>query len=770
MFPHRFVRPLAALCALTLLAACQGPVPRGRLVIAGLPASLAEPEAYDWSLPRFASRALATRQADHFRAQLLAYPDSTPAWAGGLSLAGYGCASDDSAPNGPAAAYPASGVLVNKLFFLTRAGVLIKVDRLDPTVFAKVDLGRTCSRTAVTLSPFSTRAYVLADDGTLQIIDTATMAVKATIQVPGGYGIAPAVDRVASAPNDARDILYVPANDGTVRAYVVERTSTAPYLRVSSPTVHDVAGAVTPLVGAHKVAAPALAHGGVLYLGDQAGNFHVYDTTNPAASFVYGVGAPVNTPPSLVLQDGTYDVTDPDGNPKPVSYGEPVHAFVTAGAACAWINLHDASATYSPALRIDDNDPTRKFGYLLDYPFSTAGTVETIVADDGGNINTEAPERALPGHPTIWSNDYLVPAATNTVVDAGEAAGGPVVSYLRFRAGGSTAGALIAQAKLSLTAAFDQGCRPAGVKATAPYYRGTVTPWASDGLTNENRPVIGEPNVGRFLSGGISSAGNVTFKKSRTYEWDVTSAFSTSMTRYALALDYDGFGDAVLWPEGPVGGATGKKAKKAYQVEAVKFFNNARNADASPAVPRDQRPLLSLTLSSTALPTPTLETPPVVDPVNRRVYVFYTNAVYAMDFTSPVTFSDVDPSGARHTLFNVAHFGDAANGGGATHDGRRRFVANLTAPLLNHDFTAAYVLSRYPAVDAPVPSTWRYALGKMTLPLSPTADCRVANPPTFEAVAGGASAAMLMDPLNKVRTGGNVYVGLGDGKLYQVQP
>ena len=769
MFHPSMARLATGFGACALIAACHAALPSARLVTTALPATLSAPDASDWSLSRFASPALAKSQGEHFRARLLAYPDASPAWAGGLSLAAYGCTPGDSAPNGPAVAFPASGSLVNKLFFLTRAGTLIKLDRLSPASFTKVELGGTCTRTAVTLSPFSTRAYVLTDDGTLQVVDTTTMAIKATLQVPGGYGIAPVVDRIASAPYDVRDVLYVPANDGTVRSFVIEKTAAAPYIRVSGPTVYDVASTASPLIGSRKLAAPALAHGGKLYVGDQAGDFHVYDTANPAASYVYGLGAPVNTAPSLVLQDGTYAVTDAAGSPKPVSHGEPIHAFVSAGASCAWINLHETTTTYSPALRIDDNDPTRKFGHLLDYGFSTAGKVERLVAEDGGNVNTEAPDRPLPGYPTIWSNDYLVPAATNTFEVAGEAEGGPVVSYLRFRSSAlPAAGALVAQATLSLSPAFDQACRPAHVKAAAPFFRGTTTPWTSDRLTTASRPAVGGTDVGRYLSGGVSAAGNVTFKKNRTYEWDVSRAFSTATSHYALALDHQG-DDAVLWPEGPVGGAIGKKARKAHQVEAVKFHNNALNADPQPASARDSRPVLSLTIASTALPTATLETPPAVDPVGRRVYVFYTNAIYSLDFSSPAAFSDTDPSGARHTLFNVAHYGDVANGGG-THDGRKRFVANLTAPSLSYDFSAAYVLSRYPAVDGPAPTNWNYALNKVALPLSATADRRVAGAPTFAAVTGEASAVMLMDPPNKLKTGGNVYFGLGDGKLYQAEP
>ncbi len=772
MKPYAAARVTTGLLAAACVAACQPPIvgPRAQ-TSQPTPVSLTEPDAYDWSTSRVTSRIVAERQAAHFRRRVLAYPDSSPAWAGGLGLAGFGCDVADTAPNGPAVAFPATGALVNKLFFLTRAGVLIKLDRLTPTNYDRLDLGRTCSRTSVTMSPYSTRVYLLADDGTFAVVDATTMQILATASVPGGFGTAPVVDRGASAPDDSRDVVYVPANDGSVHSFVVTRNAEDAGVQLAAPTVHAVATQVAPLAGTRRIAAPALALDGMLYVGDQAGNFHVYDTADPTRSFIYAVGAPVTTPPALVLQDGSYEVTDADGNPKPVGYGEPVYAFVSAGAACAWIDLHDTTTTYSQALRIDDNDPTRTFGYLRDYAFSTAGSTQTWAAADGGNVNTEAPDRPLPGYaPNIWSNDFLVPAGTNTTETAGAAAGGPVKSFLRFQpAGAAAVGGVVAKATLTLTAAVDQACRPARIKPASSFFRGTAERWASDRLTNANRPAVGPAEAGTYLSGGVSAAGNVTFKKQRAYQWDVTKAFTSASTDYALALDYDAYGDAVLWPEGPVGGATGKKAKKAHQVEAIKFVNNPLNANGSPAIARDERPVLELTISSTAMPAASIETAPVVDPVTRRVYVFYTNALYALDFSSPEAWSDTDPTGQPHTLFNVAYHGALANGGG-THDGKKRFVSNMTDPLLSHDRTAAYVLDRYPAVDGSAPTTWNYAVSKIALPLSPTGDRRVPGTAAIAGVPGDASVSMLLDPLNKLRTGGNVYLGLGDGKLYQVDP
>jgi hypothetical protein len=770
MIPH--TRGLTTLViAAALAAGCQAPSSHPMAAAAqAAPAALVAPQGLDWASPQVVSRAAAKARDAHVQRRLLAFPATGAAWAGGLDLTAYGCAPGDTVPNGPAVAFPVmTPELTNQLFFVSGAGKLLRINRADPTASLTLDLGKACSRTAVALSPTCTRAYVLSDDGTLFVVDTIAMAVLTTVRVNGGYGVSPCLDRLASFNDDTRDVLYVSANDGQVHQLVIEPTAeggAAVTARADFPVATDA----QPLAGTRKVAAPAVAVGGVIYLGDQAGRFHAYDTANAANRAVYQLGAPINTPPALELQDSSYAMRDPYGNPKAVGYGEAVYAFVNAGAACAWINLHDTSVTFSQPLRIDDNEATRTYGYLKDYAFSTAGTTETLVAVDGGNLNTESPDRPLPGYGAIRSNDVLAPAETNTYELAGEAAGGEVKSFLRWAsARAHPLGSVIASATLTLSAAADQACRVPQIKATSPFMRAGDAVWSSDALTNANRPALG-PAVGRYL-GGVLASGNVVFKRDKPHQWDVTAAFSQPSGAYALALEHDAGGDAVLWPAGPVGGATGKKAKKAYQVEAVTFRNNALNADPAPAKANDDRPLLTLTVSGTVLPTPTIETPPVIDPYRQHVYVFYTNALYEIDFSAPERWSDTDPSGARHTAFALAHHGRSANGGGATFNGKKGFVGNFTAPLVNHDGSAAYVLSRYPATTGATPSTWHYALSKLTLPLAAAAaDPLVAGSPTYTAIGREASHLMLLEPRNKLTRTANLYYGLGNGRLYQSEP
>jgi hypothetical protein len=771
----------ATAAAVALIAGCQPAfkaVEQPTLSIDTTPAVLLEPQGLDWTAQRISSRRITTERDAHFQRSVLAYPTASTNWAGGVALSSLGAAGD-TVPNGPAAAFRTNPAdpLYNKLFLLSRNGRFIKVDRANPTgAPVALPLAKTFSRTFVTLSPASSRAYLLADDGTLFIVNTITMSTVATLTLPaGGYGIAPVIDPVLSAHNDLRDELFVPCNNGQVYHYTVEATSTTSGVTTTPAVAYNVSGAVTPLAGTNKIAAPAVVFNGVIYVGDQAGNFKLYDTYNTANNLTFGVGAPVNTAPAIEIQDGTYALTDPNGAPKAVSPGTPIYAFVSAGAGCAWINLHDTSITRSQGLRIDDNDNGRKFGFLLDYNYSNTGTTVYLAARDGGNINTDttsAPaNRILPNYTTNWSNDYIVPAESNVYDDGTQAAGGPVLSYLRFQdTVARPAGSIVNSATLTLSPFADQSCRVPEVKLTEPYYKSTATLWASNGLTTANRPTVTGGNIGVYLSGGVNGSGNVPYKDNKRYVWDVTSAFNTPMTHYALSMNYNAGGDAVLWPWGPYNGATGTKgkSKKAYQVDSVMFRNNPLNANPAAGTAADTRPLLTLQISAATLPTPSIETPPVIDALRKKVYVFYTNALYELDFAQPSYWSDTDSTGAKHTLFNLAHYGDTANGGGGAFNGNTKFVGNFTAPVVNYNLTSLYAVSRYPAPDVAAPTTWNYALSKFNLPLSSAANRLVAGSPTFTGLNPEASSYMLVDPFtNAGTTGGNVYFALGNGRVYQ---
>lgn len=802
---ERIGATLVAVCAAgTLASSCQAPggAHFTALTLEAAAPSLYAPQVLDWATQRLSSPGLAARRKAHFRA--LAFPTAGAGWSvgatPGLPLTNFGLSATDWVPNGPAAAFttdPASP-LYNKMFFLSKEGKLIKVDRATPTSYTvwSAPVGKVFLRTYVTLSPLGSRAYVLSNDGTLYVINTAGMTTAAVLAVGGGgYGIAPWLDPLRSAHDDRRESLWIAANNGIVNQYTISGAPDGTIADVSAATSYNVSTAVTPLYGGtRKIAAPPLVLGGVIYQGDQGGNLQVYDTNDPFNNYTYALGAPVNASPALELQDGSYSLTDPQGAPITVATGLPIYAFVNAGGSCAWINLYDTSVTRSQSLRIDDNDSTRKFGYLLDYGYNTGGNTEYLAAQDGGNLNTESPDRALPGYtPNVWSNDYLVPAETNTYENpTNVAAGGPVVGFMRWSSSASyPVGAVVNSASLTLTPAFDQPCRVPEIRSTSPLYQDGSSPWASNALTTTNRPAIGGGNVGIYNSGGINASGNVDYRNNKGYVWDVSGAFTSPPGdgRYALALKYNAGGN-VLWPEGPVGGGTGKKAKKATQTEAVKFRNNALNANPAAGTSNDTRPLLTLVVSNTTLPTASLETPPLIDSTNKVIYAYYTNALYAMSYASPAAFSDADINTqtgqqTKHTLFNLAYLGDSANnaagvGGkkpGGAYNNRSQLVGNFSASVPNLDLSALYVLSRTPNPDGTTPTTWNYAASKITLPLSATADSLVAGSPTVTSIPGqaaltglttekDASAYMVVDPFPGV---GSVYFGLADGRLYQYE-
>lgn len=165
----------------------------------------------------------------------------------------------------------------------------------------------------------------------------------------------------------------------------------------------------------------------------------------------------------------------------------------------------------------------------------------------------------------------------------------------------------------------------------------------------------------------------------------------------------------------------------------------------------------------------------MIDALNHCVYVASSNAVYQLDFSNPTYFADTDVNSTTgaltpHTLFNLAYYGLAGNGGG-TFNNRTLYVDNDAAPAPNYDLTALYVVSRYPSPDGPSPSTWNYALSKIALPLSPTSNQLASGSPTFtngsSGIAAGASDYLVIDPFSSSPSGGNVYFGLGNGRIYQ---
>lgn len=796
------------------------PAIRPNMVLPTVPQGLSQPQGFDWSTQRVTSRQVEAGRVAHTQAtmpaaeadrRLLAFPTRGTGWntgAGGGAVDGVPLANlgalivGDNVPNGPATAFYGGTVpntLWGKIFFLTRKGLFIRTSKTAPTIAGSKDvlLGggfKDFSRTFVSLSPSCTRAYLLADDGTFYVVNTVTMQVMATVDpanapvtvaVNGGRGIAPFVDPYTSTYNDVEDHVYIPGNDGTVTQLRIVNTGSATSIQVADQTVHTVS--TTPAAG-HRFIAPAVVLAGIIYIGDQAGNFYAYNTLDPAESAgPFDLGAPICAAPTLEIQDGTYALTDEDGAPVSVALGTPIYAFVNAGLSCNWVNLYDDTVNSSLDLWIDDNDDNQDYGYLLDYGSATTSRNRTLTAVDGVTLATDG--STLPGAATFRTANWLAPALTGTFSSGGAAAGGPVVSYLRFSDPNTyNANSTITRATLTLRANQSVQCPPPRIMATSPYYQGSAsTLWANGAITNAagatQRPAIGA-DIGTY--NGRVRRGLVNYNAGNDYRWTVTRAFSGVSVNppappyyYALAMQHN---------PNPITHYYSGVAPTAGRYRGVPF-NNYSAANGKPS--------LALTYTSyTRFPTgQSLHSPPVLDPNRRMAYVVNYNHVYGVNYANPTAFTDsaYDPvanTGTKYTLHNQAELGEYTNGSsGATFNNRANFVNNMSAVLMNYGASALYVANMHPNVNgAGVPTSWDTCVSKFTLPLRGTgAGNRLASSTNSVAVANmpvpwlpnanpvyqpnSASVSMVIDPYaNETTTGGGVYLGLGNGRVYHFEP
>lgn len=758
------------------IAGCQwlplaGPGALPGFVVDRTPAVLTEPRVFDWTFHSIGGKQVASKREAHLQRQLLAYPTATY-WAGGLSLTSLGCAAGDTMPNGPATVFATKSTpmaLGNKVFLLTKAGKFIRVDRADPAAYLTLNLGRTFSRTYVTLSPSASRAYVVSDDGTFFVVDTQTMTVLAQASLgAGAYGCAAVFDPYTADHAGRRDEIYISDNAGYVNKFTWSNGV------LSGVTQYAVATSVTPIGGGtNKIAAPLLTLGGVIYVGDQGGGFRMYDTKNTANNVSFYMGAPVDTAPAIEIQDGSYALTNPDGSPKSVARGMPIYAFVAAGANCFWLDLHSQKATRSMPLYLDGND-TKSFGYLHQYNYTNrTTTAPPIHLSDWCAIRTDH-DSVLAGADAGLNKtkEWIAAGEKDAVYGDGSDAGGPVVCYLRFSTGSSTPSVV---KKLTLKLTVEAGGwtkMPTFRSCDSSFLKGTSTVWDFTSLTNANRPDINTTNVGYAVSSHTVNAwGNTQLNPGTPVQWDLSEGFTGGASSdYTIVYMYDQAGK-VLWRSGEQTGGTGSKADI---VEGVLFRTPDHDNEA-------HRPVIQLSTSVGSFPSPTIETSPVIDAYRKKVYIFYCNALYEISFGSTNDFQDAD-SATPKTLFNTTRLGRNATVGGVAYAGsagyatnsdgdKTKFVNNTTAPVFNYNLTYAYMLDRFPSDPTQTaPTVWDYGLSKVALPLSSGADRLVTSvtPPRIDDVTGSASNFMVIDPFtDSGSTGGNAFFGLGNGRVYQ---
>lgn len=748
------VRVLGFVCAAVILAGCSRVVTSEDALHVVLPAvqpAAAVGAGWDWTVTRYGSPSLARERAARFRA--LALGDPAPNWISGgqagLSLATLGLDPADGMPNGPAVAYrtDAGSPLVNQIFFLSARGRLLRVDRNLGTTTGKLDLGKACTHTSVALSPGSARAYILSDDGTLDVVNTAAMSVVATRAVGPARGISPWIDPYVSDHADHQETVYIATNAGSVVELVVTGNPDGSVSGVKDAGHFDVATGVTPLNGGRdKLTASPVVLGGQLVIGDQAGWLHVWDTAPGGKRQQFDLGAPISTPPAIEIQDGSYHPVDAAGQAVKVPEDNPIYAFVTAGPACAWVDLAEGTVTWSPPLRVDDHEADRTFGFLADYHTAAAGQDDLLRARDA--VNT-------------WPGSTRTAAASGWIAPAQGTPGspdtGPTRAYLRWAAAAAwPAGTMFTHAELGLTSLDN-----AVSLAPTPYGAATSVadgahPWEGNALVGVNLPATGRSPVGAY-AGGAGPDGRVTFRAGASYPFDVTAAFPFPTARgFALAL---AAGGPSTWPAGP---------------GAVRFAGNAApGADPALVEAGDLRPALALTPAVVHLDGDLPGAAPLVDSLNHMVYVQGGNVLYAFSYASTAAFMDRDTDPATGARVPHAVFDRVAGPNGtrapSTYAAGTKLLANPTEPAIAFDGSALTVLARVPGGAAP--DTWTYVLSRFSLPLAGDHTQLQAGARAEADVAGtgAASAFMVIDPYDGAATGGDVYFGLPNGRIYRAQ-
>lgn len=781
---ERLTMRTGLLVAAMLATACHGQVAAVAPAMLGIdrtPATLAEPGVFDWSTQQVTGPAIAHHRADHVKRRVQAF--TAPAgWAAtGNNLNAFTGApavpAGDYVPNGPAAVYGTSGTPASckdKIFFLTQSGLLIKVAK-DRSSWQKLALGRTFTKTYVTLSPAGGRAYLLSDDGYFFVVNTDTMTFQSmgSLGATNNQGLAPVVDPLTSNHADARDDVYVATSDGRVRHYAVTGGAT--------PTV--TATATHTLSTAFKASPIVL--GGLVFIGDQSGNFIRFDANSGTTLSTTPLAYPINAPAALDM-DASGTITD---------------AFVNAGTRCHWVNFASGTVVSSRPLYLDENDTDRN-GTLSQWNYGVASSNKYWLAvSEALSVNTESPAVNLPGFADFKTTAHITPAETNTRGTAATPAGGPVHAYLRWDVANSFLpnNAVVNGMKLWLNAdnPADRNIRPYGVRSTSAYQSGVAANgvWTAGNLSLANMPAIGAP-IGTWTTpaGSSGAHGRVTFTNGTWHAWTITSYPSSLPTQYAIGIIASDSADRPMWPGGPGNPDPGNAPAHTKRL-APQFYNNpavtsphsyvtgvgvADPTDPTFTANSERRALLEVSAAAKALPSVSIATPPIVDTFGGRklVYVFNGNTVFALDFTTTTAFAD---AAGTSTRFNVTRTGRRGVGtysptfppSGA--NANLYVVENTAAPLMSFDGGSLFLLDRYPADANLTPTSYTYALNKLTLPLG--AGDALANYQEFASVTGTrvSSSHMVLDYFDYGASAGALHFSMpttatGNGIVYRLTP
>jgi hypothetical protein len=793
----KFIQQLgAALVGVSLVGGCHGKAvaPAPSLAVDRMSAALTEPAVMDWSTQRVSGERLTARRDAAMKRRVQGFSAVAPWTDTGDAVSNYGAPAGDYVPNGPATVYGTDGtpaVCFNAVFYLTQSGRLIRVAR-DRSALNTINLGRTFTKTYVTLSPAGGRAYLLADDGTFFVVNTGvtpmtfqTFAGPAT----GNQGLSPVLDPYVSNPGDYHDEVYVPYANGTVNRYAVDAVGDTPTV---TPAAVTATRSFTP---AGPLKANPIVLGGILYAGDTNGDFVRYDANTSTPISTHSLGYPVLATPALDMDDS----------------GNVTSAFVNAGTQCRWINFTDGTVTGSPALYLDEGD-TKTGGTLSQWTYTATPIKYWLAPVQALSINRDTGGLApkyLNGYTTFKTQAYLGVADTNTRPEGPENVGGPVDVLMRWDIQNSPlpSTATITSIKLwmkSLTPV--RQTRRFGLFGMSPYLSPGV-PWTFANITAPTQMALTKPNaynpIGTLNMASVTTTpqNRVYWNQNTWYNWDISNL--TVTPQYALSVWNDPNGDNIMWPElrnglPPTTEDTGNAAQKSdrrgpqfyYDPSLTNYSyltgSGIANPTLIPDATGDNRPLLEISAVAKALNSLSIATSPVIDTFGGRkfVYVVNGNAVFGVDFSSAAAFGD--PASTRFQVLTTGKKGSGPNATSIPYGpvyppsgGSLYVVENRTTPLITFDGAALFALGRYPTNNATTPSAYIYSLDRISLGaggLGTTTnfqEYRRATP--YYTASKEASSYMVIDYFNYSGSTGSIHFGLppttinnSDGTIFRV--
>jgi hypothetical protein len=777
----------AAMACVGLVASCQGKAvaPSPSLAVDRMPVTMAEPAVMDWATQRVSGERLVTRRDAAMKRRVQAFSQAAPWSITGDAVSGYTSTgvtipAGDYVPNGPATVYGTAGtpaVCFNALFYLTQSGKLVRMAR-DRSAWNTINLGRTFTKTYITLSPAGGRAYLLADDGTFLVVNTGVTPM--TFQTfsgaaTGNQGLAPVLDPFVSNPADFSDTVYVPYSNGTVSRYTVKAVGDTPTV---TPATVTTTGSYMP---AGPLKANPVVLGGVIYMGDTNGDFVRFDTSTSAVLSTHPLGYPVLASPALDMDDSG-NITD---------------AFVNAGTQCRWIKFSDSTVTGSPALYLDEGD-TKTSGTLNQWTYTSTPIKYWLAPVQALSINRDTGGLApkyLNGYTSFKTQAYLGVADTNTRPEGPENVGGPVDVLMRWDIQNSPlpSTATITSIKLwmkNLTPV--RQTRRFGVFGMSAYLSAGV-PWTFANITAPTQMALTKPAayspIGTLNMTGVTVTpqNRVYWNPDTWYNWNISNL--TVSPQYALSVWNDPNGDNIMWPElrnglPPATEDSGNAAQKSdrrgpqfyYDPSLTNYSYLTGNAIADPtAIPGatgDNRPLLEISAFAKALNSLSITSPPIIDTFNGRkfVYVVNGNAVFGLNFSSAAAFGD--PVSTRFQVLTTGRKGFGPNATNIPYGpvyppsgGSLYVVENRTAPLLTFDGAALFALGRYPTNNTTTPTAYIYSLDRISLGaggLSTTANYQEYNRsgPSYYLANKEASSHMVIDYFNYNQSTGAIHFGL----------